>query len=254
MKVLCIDMGNTRTHCAVIEDMRVLEAWDESTRCFADSFCYETFKKIGLDGISWCSVVPQEAAKLKRKFEDEFFGIKVFHLNCQTSPINLDVKIPEQVGQDRIAAAIGAGEFFKPPYIIVDMGTAMTIDLVDASGAYAGGAIAPGLHAFTAYLSERTAQLPAIDPSMADIDLVVGKDTLEAMYVGSVKGFCRMVDSIILDMQNAHFGTENASAKTIFTGGSLSVLPKKWLAERKLEVNLANIGLYMAFENFINKK
>ena len=128
------------------------------------------------------------------------------------------------------------------------MGTAVTIDLVDKSGAYAGGAIAPGLHAFTDYLNERTALLPRIDPSMADYSLSVGKDTKEAMFVGCVKGFCRLVDGIISDMELSHFAPEGARAKTIFTGGSVNLLPKKWLAERQVECNLANIGLYMAFK------
>jgi len=250
MKVLCIDMGNSRTHSAVIEDGRVLKAWDDPTSGFAEKFGAHILKKEGVCGAAWCSVVPREAVLLQIKLQECASGYKNFHLTCETSPIKLDVKTPCAVGQDRIAAAVGAGLFFKPPYIVVDMGTAVTIDLVDASGAYAGGAIAPGLHAFTDYLNERTALLPSINPALADYDLTVGKDTVEAMYVGCVKGFCKLSDGIIGDIEKAHFGGESSASKTVFTGGSVSLLPKKWLAGRKVEANLANMGLFESFKNF----
>lgn len=96
---------------------------------------------------------------------------------------------PAQLGHDRIAGAVGAAIFFEPPYISVDMGTAVTVDLVDSCGRYAGGAVAPGMHAFASYLAERAAQLPNINPAEADFDLVIGRDTVEAMYVGCAQGF-----------------------------------------------------------------
>ena len=248
MKVLCIDMGNTRTHSALIEDGRVVKSWEDPTDGFADAFDAAKLKKDGACGVSWCSVVPREAALLQVRLQEMPSSCGVFHLTNETSPIRLDVKTPSAVGQDRIAGAVGAGLLFKPPYIIVDMGTAVTIDLVDASGAYAGGAIAPGLHAFTDYLNERTALLPSINPTLADYDMTIGKDTVEAMYVGCVKGFCRLSDGIISDIEKAYFGGTSSAAKTVFTGGSVSLLPKKWLAGRKVESNLANMGLFESFK------
>lgn len=244
MKIFTIDIGNTHTHCALVENGNVLKACGFDTSDFPDEFNFSDLKG-GCDGAAWCSVVPEMNSKISEKFAE--CGVEDFQLNSRTSPMVLDVKNPEQVGQDRIAAAIGAGKFFGPPYIVVDMGTAATIDLVDKFGRYAGGAIAPGLYAFTAYLSEKTAQLPMINPKDADFNLVIGKNTLEAMYVGCVKGFCRLADGIIGDFEKNFFG-ESAAKKTVFTGGSVGVLPENWLAGRLVEPNLANIGLAMAFE------
>ena len=252
LKIFCIDIGNTRTHCAVVNAQSgvfaVESAQDYMSADFAELFeTSDMFAKSGANSVSWCSVVPKYSDALRTKLA----GIDNMQLTSENSPIALDVKIPSQVGQDRIADAVGAGIFFKPPYIVVDMGTAVTIDLVDASGAYCGGAIAPGMHAFTDYLSERAAQLPKINPADADYDVSVGKDTVSAMHVGCVKGFCKLADGIIEDIERDYFDGESAMQKTIFTGGSILLLPKKWLADRKIESNLANLGLARSF--LINK-
>lgn len=244
MKIFCIDIGNTRTHCALVDAQSgafsVESAQDYMSADFADLFVVsDMFRKSGADAISWCSVVPKYSEALKPKLEN----IDNMQLTCENSPIALDVNIPSQVGQDRIADAIGAGIFFEPPYIVVDMGTAVTIDLVDERGAYCGGVIAPGMHAFTDYLSEKAAQLPKINPADADYDMSIGKDTISAMSVGCVKGFCKLADGIIADIEHDYFNGFDVKQRTIFTGGSVSLLPKKWLADRKIESNLANLGL-----------
>lgn len=248
--VYCIDIGNTRTHCAVVEVSasgeicRVVESADYRTSGFAESFADgNLFAKSGAEAVAWCSVVPRAAAALEKVLPRG-----AFRLTHENSPITLDVARPEQVGHDRIADAIGAGSFFAPPYVVVDMGTAVTIDFVDGKGRYAGGAIAPGLHAFTSYLSERAAQLPKIDIRDGDFDAVLGRDTKSAMFVGCAKGFCRLADGLLADIAGEYFSdTDDISAKTVFTGGSVPLLPKKWLAGRRVECNLAQIGLALAF-------
>lgn len=244
MKVYTIDVGNTRTHTALIDGSRVLEAENFSTSNFLETL---NLKKAGsAAGVSWCSVVPSISPELEKILNVS--GIKNMCLDYINSPIPLDMKNPEQVGQDRLASALGASVFVKAPYIVVDMGTAVTIDVVDARGIYAGGAIAPGLHAFVSYLNEKAAQLPEIDPRDADFEINAGKNTVEAMHVGCVKGFCRLVDGIIKDLESEFFEGSDASAKTVFTGGSTGLLPHKWLNGRKVVPELANIGLAKAFE------
>ncbi len=248
MKIFCIDIGNTRTHCATIEtdgrNFSVLSSCDFLSEPFADFFEREAlFAKSGAEGVAWCSVVPFYSERLKTKLE----GVASMQLTCENSPIELDVNFPAQVGQDRIADAVGAGIFFNPPYIVVDMGTAVTIDLVDKNGRYAGGAISPGMHAFAEYLNERAAQLPKINPAEVDYDMSIGKDTESAMGVGCVKGFCKLADGIIEDIERDFFNGESARSKTIFTGGSVEFLPKKWLDGRKIESNLANLGLARSY-------
>ncbi len=248
MKLYCVDIGNTRTHCAVVEaahgQLRVLDSTDYKSGDFAELFAKQRlFETSGASVVSWCSVVPAYSAAFKAVLGE----VDAFQLTCKTSPMEIDIRAPEQLGQDRIADAVGAGHFLKPPYIVVDMGTAVTIDLVDARGRYAGGAIAPGMNAFASYLGERAAQLPSINPADADCSLCIGKDTVEAMYVGCAKGFCKLVDGIISDIADEYFGGEDVAQKTVFTGGSVALLPQKWLGGRLVNANLAHLGLAMAF-------
>ncbi len=246
--VYCIDIGNTRTHCATVEcgdgGFVVRNSADYISANFADVFENEKlFEKSGAEAISWCSVVPEYSRRLEAKFGTT----KAFALNFQTSLIQLDIHLPAQLGQDRIADAVGAGVFLEPPYIVVDMGTAVTIDLVDEFGRYAGGAIAPGMSAFADYLSERAAQLPKINPADADCSLVIGKDTQEAMYVGCAKGFCKLIDGLIDDIRAHYFGGKNVDDKVIFTGGSVDLLPREWVGARLVNRDLAHIGLAKSY-------
>lgn len=250
-------MGNTRTHCAMVKmrdesditkvrrsDLNVESSADFPSSDFATILAEKNLSH-GADAVCWCSVVPSRDEELRATLAK--CGKPTMQLTYKNSPIPLDVKSPEQVGQDRIAAAVGAMTLFKPPYIVVDMGTAVTIDLVDRFGSYAGGAIAPGMHAFAEYLNERAAQLPKINPAEADYSLNIGKNTVEAMFVGCAKGFCRLADGIIKDIEVEFFEGERASEKTVFTGGSVSLLPKNWLADRKIEYNLTHLGLALAY-------
>lgn len=259
LKLYCIDMGNTHTHCVSVDaDLSKQDVFscsnskDYPTVGFSERLISEKlFESSGADAIAWCSVVPNEARKLQAALEKSPY--ESMRLTHENSPIKIDCSDPSQVGHDRIADAVGAGIFFEPPYLVIDMGTAVTIDLVDSNGAYAGGVIAPGMHAFASYLSERAAQLPKINPAEADYDLIIGKNTIEAMYVGCAKGFCKLADGIIADIEKKYFLRLNgARKKTIFTGGSISLLPKKWLADRRVESNLAQLGLAKSY--LINKK
>lgn len=249
-RIYCVDMGNTRTHCAIVEASKdgsfaCVDSADYQTSNFTDVFKGEKLlEKSGTELLAWCSVVPSKAAEL-----EPFLPESAMRLTCLNCPIKMESRNPAQVGQDRMADVVGASLFFKPPYIVVDMGTAVTIDLVDARGVYSGGVIAPGMHAFTSYLSERAAQLPAINPSEIDYDIIVGKDTKEAMGVGCVRGFCKLADGIIADIGEKYFSGIgiDINSRTIFTGGSVGLLPKKWLAERKIECNLAHLGLAKSY-------
>ncbi len=269
MRILCIDIGNTRTHCAAVdcpdafgfdvasgcagaprnglpaepECYRIEARADYPSDRFADIFCEKNLCA-GADAVSWCSVVPKYSKALESKMGK---GRDTMQLTFERSPIPLDIDFPQTLGQDRIADAVGAGVFMRPPYLVVDMGTAVTIDLVDKNGRYAGGAIAPGMDAFSQYLSTRTAQLPPINPAEADCGLVIGKNTVEAMYVGCAKGFCRLIDGLIADIEREYFSGESAQSKTIFTGGSVSLLPKEWVGARLVNRDLAFIGLAKSF-------
>ena len=94
-----------------------------------------------------------------------------------TVPIAVRVDRPSEVGADRLVNALAAARLYGTPAVVVDFGTATTLDCVAADGAYVGGAIAPGLELGLEALAARTAKLPRVELRMPD--RVIGRDTVE---------------------------------------------------------------------------
>ena len=102
---------------------------------------------------------------------------------------------PKNVGADRIANAIGAYDLYGGPTIVVDFGTANTVDAVSAKGEYLGGAIFPGIEISLDALFERAAALRRVE--LVAPKNVIGKSTIEAIQSGAVYGFSGQVDALV---------------------------------------------------------
>ena len=107
----------------------------------------------------------------------------------------LIIRSPKTIGPDRLANAVAARQRFGAPVVVVDFGTAVTFDVVDAKGNYVGGIIAPGLAAMTDYLHEKTALLPKI--KIREVKTAIGKSTEQAMLIGAVHGYRGLVRELI---------------------------------------------------------
>ena len=113
--------------------------------------------------------------------------------------MGIDYPKPDSIGPDRLANAVAARKRFGAPVVVVDFGTAVTFDVVNRAGNYAGGIIAPGLAAMTDYLHEKTALLPRI--KIREVKTVVGKSTEQAMLVGAVHGYRGLVRELIAELK-----------------------------------------------------
>jgi type III pantothenate kinase len=153
---------------------------------------------------------------------------------------------PEEIGQDRLANCIGAQVSYGAPAVIIDMGTAVTFDILTEKG-YEGGIIAPGLGIMTRYLHEQTALLPALDPADLMISSGIGKSTLDAMRLGCAVGFSGMIDALLKTVlaQLEKWDVRNPSI--IATGGTAGVLPKAWEASIRWEPDITLRGLEGVF-------
>ena len=120
---------------------------------------------------------------------------------------------PKTVGSDLIVAAVAAVDRYEGPIIIVDMGTATTITVVDRAGSYIGGVILPGVNVALNSLVSNTAQLPRINLDIPK--RVIGKNTIECMRNGIMYGNAATIDGII-DRMEAELGEK---ATLIATGG-----------------------------------
>jgi type III pantothenate kinase len=197
--ILLFDIGNTHTHIGLADDRRVRKQINVPTREWFGGHAGALVKKFAgagkITGAALCSVVPR-ATPLVRKTVRALWKLDPLELTAQTiRGVGIDYPKPRSIGPDRLANAVAARQRFGAPVVVVDFGTAVTFDVVDANGNYIGGIIAPGLAAMTDYLHEKTALLPKI--KMREIKSAIGKSTEQAMLVGAVHGYRGLVRGLI---------------------------------------------------------
>lgn len=160
--------------------------------------------------------------------------------------LNIHVDVPSQVGSDRIVIAVAALAEYKAPLILMDLGTATTIEVVEPDNLYVGGVIFPGVKVSLDALTSRAAQLPAI--SLDRPKQVIGKNTIDCMRSGMMFGTAAMIDGLIERMEE-----ELGHSSTIIATGGMAqfVTP---LCRRKiiLEKDLLLKGLNIIYKK--NKK
>lgn len=129
--------------------------------------------------------------------------------------LNIKIDNPAQLGADLVAGAVGALEEYTMPCVIIDMGTASTVSVLDKNGAFLGGVIAAGVRLTLKALTENTAQLTSI-PIEAPAS-VIGSNTTECMQSGLVYGTAAMLDGLLEKIEN-----ELGEEPTIVATGGLS--------------------------------
>jgi type III pantothenate kinase len=201
--ILLFDIGNTHTHIGLANAQRVIKQTDIPTLTWFGGGAAALVKKFTgknrIEGAALCSVVPR-ATPLVRKAVRALWKTEVLELNPRTiRGVGIDYPRPESIGPDRLANAIAARERFGAPVVVVDFGTAVTFDVVNARGNYVGGIIAPGLAAMTDYLHEKTALLPRI--KIREIKTAIGKSTEQAMLIGAVHGYRGLVRELIGELK-----------------------------------------------------
>ena len=160
--------------------------------------------------------------------------------------LNIHVDVPSQVGSDRIVIAVAALAEYKAPLLLLDLGTATTIEAVEPDNIYMGGVIIPGVRVSLDALTSRAAQLPGI--SLDKPKQVIGKNTVDCMRSGMMYGTAAMIDGLIERMEE-----ELGHRCTLIATGGLAqfITP---LCKRKiiLEKDLLLKGLNIIYKK--NKK
>ena len=221
--LLAIDIGNTNITLGLYEDeiLRMTARLATDARKTADEYAIDIKDVLELhgedaSGVEDCiisSVVPAVGSAVS----------SAVALLCDTVPLmlgpgvktGLNIKIdnPAQLGADLAAGAVGALHESTMPCIIIDMGTATTISVLDSNGAFLGGTIGAGVRMTQRALAEGTAVLPAI--GMAPPKSVIGKNTVDCMQSGIILGAAAMLDGLI-DRIEEELGE---SATVVATGG-----------------------------------
>lgn len=166
-----------------------------------------------LEGVILSSVVPQATGPLRAALFKRT-GCRPLLLGKDAyAPVINRYRIPGQVGQDRLVNAAAAFHLYGGPAIVVDFGTAVTIDLVSARREYLGGLIVPGMEMALSALAERTALLPKIllSPPRA----FLGRDTASSMRSGLFYGYGALCDGLVRRLKRKYA----PRAGVIATGG-----------------------------------
>jgi type III pantothenate kinase len=197
--ILLLDIGNTHTHCGLAGAGKIRRHRDLPTGIWFQKQALKLVRDfVGgtqLQGVCFCSVVPRATERVRRLWRDAW-PLPFVELTHRTvTGLGIDYPKPETIGPDRLANAVAARHRYGAPAVVVDFGTAVTFDVVDRRGHYAGGIIAPGLEVMTSYLHERTALLPSV--RLADTRAAVGKSTEEAMRIGAVHGYRGLIKELV---------------------------------------------------------
>ncbi len=223
--ILAIDMGNTNIVIGGIDEERTY--FEERITTNTDKTDLEyavNIKNIleiydvdvsSIEGAILSSVVPPLNAPILSAIR-KVCGLEPLLVTSEMETgISLSVDEPKTVGSDLIVDAVAASSCYPLPIIIIDMGTATTMTVVDENGDYIGGVILPGLKVSLDSLSGKAAQLPYI--SLEQPKEVIGKNTIDCMRSGIMYGNASMIDGII-----DKFEKELGSSATIVATGGLA--------------------------------
>jgi len=250
--LLAIDVGNTQTVVGLFNGAELVDHWRIATVAdrTSDELALMIQQFLGFHGFSFesqvtgvaiSSGVPRITAAL-REMTLRYFGYAALVLE---PGIKTGVAIlydnPKEVGADRIANAVGAYDLYGGPTIVVDFGTATTIEAVSEAGEYLGGAIFPGIEISLDALFERAAALRKVE--LVPPRNVIGKSTVESIQSGAMYGFAGQVDALV-DKFTAEMGESNVIA----TGGLATLIAPVSRTIQHIEPWLTLYGLRIVFE------
>jgi type III pantothenate kinase len=249
--LLAVDAGNTNIVFALLEDGVIRARWRIATdpRRTADQYAVwlhqllelEGFERDCVDAVIIGTVVPRATHNLE-VLAAKFFKVEPLIAGQDEAAwgIDLDVAEPRTVGADRVLNAIAAHAAHPGDLIVIDFGTATTFDVIDYSGAYKGGIIAPGINLSLDALVTAAAKLPriAIEAPVDNLS-VIGRTTEDQMHIGIYWGYVSMIEGLVQRMK-AEIGRP---VQVIATGGLATLFDRHSAVFDAIEPDLTIQGL-----------
>ena len=254
--LLAIDAGNTNLVFALVDRGEIKARWRIATdaRRTADQYAVwlhqllelEGFPKDAVDAVIIGTVVPRALHNLE-VLAQKYFRVEplIAGRGAAGWDIVLDVAEPGTVGADRVLNVIAAHAVHPGDLIVIDFGTATTFDVVDYSGAYKGGIIAPGINLSLDALVTAAAKLPriAIEAPVGNLS-VVGRTTEDQMHIGIYWGYVSMIEGLVARMK-AEIGRP---VQVIATGGLATLFDRHSAIFDAIEPDLTIQGLGLLYE------
>jgi len=254
--LLAVDAGNTNLVFALVDGGEIKTRWRIATdpRRTADQYSVwlhqllelEGYSKADVDAVIIATVVPRALHNLE-VLSTKYFGVEPLIAGQGKAewPLRLDVDEPQNVGADRALNAIAAHAKHPGELIIIDFGTATTFDVVDGTGAYKGGIIAPGINLSLDALVSAAAKLPRIAIEAPRDNLsVIGRTTQDQMLVGIYWGYVAMLEGLVDRMKREL----DRPVTVLATGGLATLFDKHTQLFDAIEPDLTIQGLGLLYE------
>ncbi len=233
--LLAIDVGNSNITLGLVEDGRVAgtrravtpprATVDEAELLLRELLDLDGLRLEDVDRVVLASVVPQVGRAIASAVARR--GLPLLEATADNVPIPVRVDQPSEVGADRLVNALAAGRRYGTPAMVLDFGTATTVDVVARDGAFIGGAIAPGIELGLEALSARTARLPRVEPLRPEH--AIGRDTVSAIRSGAVYGTIGLARELLDRIRAELLADAPGSRVAVVLTGGVSQLP--WIDE-----------------------
>lgn len=253
--LLAVDVGNTNVVFALFDGLTIKGRWRLATdpRRTGDEYAVWLLQLLVIEGFAREDVTRMIVSTVvpRARHNLEVLGEKYFNVTPLVAgegtaawDFPIDVDDPRSLGADRALDAISAHAAHPGDLIVIDFGTATTLDVIDFNGAYKGGIIAPGINLSLDALFQHTAKLPRIAIEEPRSQSVIGRNTEDQMQIGVFWGYVAMIEGLISRL-HAEIGRP---AKVIATGGLAVLFDKHTKIFDAIEPDLTLRGLALLAE------
>lgn len=250
--LLAIDIGNTNITLGVFNEEKIIRSWRLSTEItrtedeygvFIKNLLRETFLDDKITKAVISSVVVQLTERIEIALK-KYLNIDSLIISHKIKMnVSLNLEEPQQTGADRIANAGAASFLYSVPAIVVDFGTATSFDIVNKNNEFIGGIITAGMKIQAEALSAKTSKLPKLNIEAPEN--VIGRNTIDAMLSGIVRGHAAMIDGLIFECER-----ELGEKATIIATGGYSSVISRYLRRKFDYINpdLTLIGMKILYD------
>lgn len=235
--LLVLDVGNSDTCVGIFRRKIAVFTARILTPTLETFFQQKNILKCPIESAIISSVVPAANPAIRAFLKKRGIKSVKFVSHQLPSPISLKVDHPSEVGADRIVNAVAAYGKFRKSLLVIDLGTATTIDYIDHRGTYCGGVIIPGLKISAEALFERAAKLFRVE--LRAPQKILGRDTASQMQSGTVLAYAFMLEATIQKIKKEI----RKKPKTVLTGGLGFLMTDLLSIPHHFEPNLTLKGL-----------